>query len=108
MHAGIEEVAHHSSADATPMPFAARTALMQTVPVLIERSVTKPNLLSVESMLVNLGDGNLEWNVSAVDFVGEIAITPTSGMVLADGVGILKMDMQSPGLPQPAVTLVVI
>ena len=84
---------------AVRMPFAARTALMQTVPVLIERSVTKPNLLSVESMLVNLGDGNLEWNVSAVDFVGEIAITPTSGMVLADGVGILKMDMQSPGLP---------
>lgn len=81
------------------MHFASRTALMQTVPVLIERSVTKPHALIVESMLVNLGDGNLLWNVSNIDFIGQIHVSPTSSVVKADGVGLLRMEMQSPGLP---------
>lgn len=91
----INEIGGSGEAD---MRFAARTALMQTVPVLIERSVTKPNTLSVESMLVNLGDGDLHWNVSNIDFIGQIVVSPMGSVVMADGVGLLKMEIESPGL----------
>ena len=96
----IEVIAMNEVGGSVPavMNFAARTALMQTVPVLIERSVTKPNTLAVESMLVNLGDGNLHWNVSNIDFIGRIEVSPMGSVVMADGVGILKMEMESPGL----------
>jgi hypothetical protein len=93
--AAVNDVGHSVAAT---MHFAARTALMQVVPLLIERSVTKPQPLVVESMLVNLGDGRLHWNISQTSFIGNMTVLPQGGTVEADGVGVVSMTIQSPGL----------
>ena len=93
--ASVNEIGPSALAD---MRFAARTAIMQVVPLLIERSVTKPFLLEVESMLVNLGDGRLHWNVAGVDFAGNVTVSPMFGTVEADGVGVLRISVASVGL----------
>jgi hypothetical protein len=78
--------------------FFSRTAQIKAIPPLIERGVIKPAMLIAESMLLNLGDGQLQWNISSVESSAAVIIHPMSGFVQAQTVELLTLVVNSSGL----------
>ena len=86
------------SSAVTSLDFVARTAEIKAIPPMIERSVMKPNMLTAEYLLLNLGDGQMTWAITAVRTNISVRMFPHSGIVGASAVGLLTCDVNSTGL----------